>query len=79
MRWACPATPRWTAWPRARWPARVRSTGSNYAVWLAAKDLGLATDAAELPQLAAARDWLRTAASEGAADQDLRHVIEHIH
>lgn len=58
---------------------RVRSTGSDFTVALAAKDLGLATGAADLPQLAAARDWLRAAAAEGAADQDLRHVVEHIH
>jgi 3-hydroxyisobutyrate dehydrogenase-like beta-hydroxyacid dehydrogenase len=58
---------------------RVRSTGSDFAVALAAKDLGLATSAADLPQLAAARDWLRAAASEGAADEDIRHVVDHIH
>lgn len=67
------------AGPLAGAVARVRSTGGNYAVWLAAKDLGLATDAADLPQLAAARDWLRAAAAEGAADEDLRYVIDHIH
>ena len=43
---------------------RVRSTGSDFTVALAAKDLGLATGAADLPQLAAARDWLRAAAAE---------------
>jgi 3-hydroxyisobutyrate dehydrogenase len=37
-----------------------------------------ATDAAGLPQLAAARDWLRTAAAEGAADVDVRDVVEYI-
>lgn len=58
---------------------RVRTTASDFTVALAAKDLGLATAAADLPQLAAARDWLRTAAAEGAADQDMRHVVEHIH
>jgi 3-hydroxyisobutyrate dehydrogenase-like beta-hydroxyacid dehydrogenase len=57
----------------------VNSTSSDFTVALAAKDLGLATAAADLPQLAAARDWLRAAAREGAADQDMRHVIEHIH
>jgi 3-hydroxyisobutyrate dehydrogenase-like beta-hydroxyacid dehydrogenase len=67
------------AGPLAGAVARVRSTGSDFAVALAAKDLGLATDAADLPQLAAARDWLRAAAAEGAADQDLRRVVEHIH
>ena len=41
-------------------------------------DLTLATDAADLPQLAAAREWLRTAAAEGAADQDVGRVVEHI-
>jgi 3-hydroxyisobutyrate dehydrogenase-like beta-hydroxyacid dehydrogenase len=67
------------AGPLAGAVARVRSTGSDFAIALAAKDLGLATDAADLPQLAAARDWLRAAAAEGAADQDLRLVVEHIH
>jgi 3-hydroxyisobutyrate dehydrogenase-like beta-hydroxyacid dehydrogenase len=65
--------------PLAGAVARIRSTGSDFAVALAAKDVGLATDAADLPQLAAARDWLRAAAAEGAADDDLRTVIEHIH
>lgn len=67
------------AGPLAGAVARVRSTGSDFAIVLAAKDVGLATDAAGLPQLAAARDWLRTAASEGAGGQDLRQVLEHIH
>jgi 3-hydroxyisobutyrate dehydrogenase-like beta-hydroxyacid dehydrogenase len=67
------------AGPLAGAVARARSTGSNYAVSLAAKDVGLATAAADLPQLAAARDWLRTAAAEGAADEDLRSVLDHIH
>lgn len=58
---------------------RVRTTASDFTVALAAKDLGLATAAAGLPQLTAARDWLRAAAAEGAADQDMRHVIDHIH
>lgn len=58
---------------------RVNSTSSDFTVALAAKDLGLATATASLPQLTAARDWLRAAAAEGAADQDLRHVVEHIH
>jgi len=44
----------------------------------AAKDLTLATDAAGLPQLAAARDWLRTAAAGGAAEVDVRDVAEYI-
>jgi 3-hydroxyisobutyrate dehydrogenase-like beta-hydroxyacid dehydrogenase len=67
------------AGPLAGAVARVRSAGSEFAIALAAKDLGLATDAADLPALAAARDWLRAAAAEGAADQDLRNVVEHIH
>jgi 3-hydroxyisobutyrate dehydrogenase-like beta-hydroxyacid dehydrogenase len=67
------------AGPLAGAVARIRSTGSDFAVALAAKDVGLATEAADLPQLAAARDWLRAAAREGAADQDMRHVIEYIH
>ena len=49
---------------------RIKSTSSDFIITLAAKDLTLATDAADLPQLAAARDWLRTAAAEGAADAD---------
>ena len=49
---------------------RIKSTSSDFIITLAAKDLTLATDAADLPQLAAARDWLRTAAAEGAADVD---------
>ena len=57
---------------------RIKSTGSDFIVTLAAKDLTLATDAADLPQLAAARDWLRTAAAEGAADTDLRNVVGYI-
>jgi len=44
----------------------------------AAKDLTLATDAAGLPQLAAARDWLRTAAAGGAAEVDVPDVVEYI-
>lgn len=57
---------------------RIKSTSSDFIITLAAKDLTLATDAADLPQLAAARDWLRTAAAEGAADTDLRNVVEYI-
>jgi 3-hydroxyisobutyrate dehydrogenase-like beta-hydroxyacid dehydrogenase len=57
---------------------RVQSTNSDFTIALAAKDLTLATDAADLPQLAAAREWLRTAAEEGAADQDVGRVVEHI-
>lgn len=57
---------------------RFRSTESDFAIALAAKDLGLATDVADLPQLAAARDWLRAAAAEGAADEEFRHVVDHI-
>ena len=57
---------------------RVQSTNSDFTIALAAKDLTLATDAADLPQLAAAREWLRTAAAEGAADQDVGRVVEHI-
>ena len=53
---------------------RIKSTSSDFIITLAAKDLTLATDAADLPQLAAARDWLRTAAAEGGADTDLRNV-----
>lgn len=67
------------AGPLAGAVARARSAGSDFAIALAAKDLGLATDAADLPQLAAARDWLRAAASEGAGGQDLRQVLEYIH
>ena len=57
---------------------RIKSTSSNFIITLAAKDLTLATDAADLPQLAAARNWLRAAAAEGAADTDLRNVAGHI-
>ena len=57
---------------------RVQSTNSDFTIALAAKDLTLATDAADLPQLAAAREWLRTAAADGAADQDVGRVVEHI-
>lgn len=57
---------------------RVQSTNSDFTIALAAKDLTLATDAADLPQLAAAREWLRAAAAEGAADQDAGRVVEHI-
>jgi 3-hydroxyisobutyrate dehydrogenase-like beta-hydroxyacid dehydrogenase len=59
---------------------RVQSADSDFPIALAAKDLGLglATDAASLPQISAARDWLLAAAGEGAADEDLRHVVEHI-
>jgi 3-hydroxyisobutyrate dehydrogenase len=57
---------------------RIKSTSSDFIIALAAKDLTLATDAANLPQLAAARDWLRTAAAEGAAETDLRNVVEYI-
>jgi 3-hydroxyisobutyrate dehydrogenase len=57
---------------------RIKSTSSDFIITLAAKDLTLATDAADLPQLAAARDWLRTAAAEGAADVDVRDVVEYI-
>lgn len=57
---------------------RFRSTESDFAIALAAKDLGLATDVADLPQLAAARDWLRAAAADGAADEEFRHVVDHI-
>lgn len=57
---------------------RIKSTSSDFVIALAAKDLTLATDAADLPQLAAARDWLRTAAAEGAADVDVRDVVAYI-
>lgn len=65
--------------PLAASVQRIRSADSDFDVALAAKDLTLATDAAALPQLTAARDWLRIAAAEGAAGQDLRSVVEHIH
>ncbi|HUL28172.1 MAG TPA: NAD(P)-dependent oxidoreductase [Streptosporangiaceae bacterium] len=67
------------AGPLAGSLGRVQSTSSDFAIALAAKDLTLATGAAGLPQLAAAREWLRAAAAEGAADQDLGRVVEHIH
>jgi 3-hydroxyisobutyrate dehydrogenase len=57
---------------------RVQSTSSDFVIALAAKDLTLATDAADLPQLAAARGWLRMAAGEGAADADVSNVVKHI-
>ena len=57
---------------------RINSTSSDFIITLAAKDLTLATDAADLPQLAAARDWLRTAAAGDAADTDLRNVVGYI-
>ena len=57
---------------------RIKSTCSDFIIALVAKDLTLATDAADLPQLAAARDWLRTAAAEGAADVDVRDVVAYI-
>jgi 3-hydroxyisobutyrate dehydrogenase-like beta-hydroxyacid dehydrogenase len=57
---------------------RAQSTSSDFIIALAAKDLTLATDAAGLPQLTAAREWLRTAAAEGAADQDLGQVTDYI-
>ena len=57
---------------------RIKSTSSGFIIALAAKDLTLATDAADMPQLAVARDWLRTAAAEGAADVDVRDVVEYI-
>jgi 3-hydroxyisobutyrate dehydrogenase-like beta-hydroxyacid dehydrogenase len=66
------------AGPLAGSVSRVQSTSSDFIIALAAKDLTLATDAAGLPQLTAAREWLRTAAAEGAADADVRHVVEHI-
>jgi 3-hydroxyisobutyrate dehydrogenase len=66
------------AGPLAAALKRAQSTSSDFIITLAAKDLTLATDAADLPQLAAARAWLRTAAAEGAADQDVGRVIEHI-
>jgi 3-hydroxyisobutyrate dehydrogenase len=65
------------AGPLAASVNRIKSTSSDFIIALAAKDLTLATDAADL-QLAAARDWLRTAAAEGAADVDLRDVVEYI-
>jgi 3-hydroxyisobutyrate dehydrogenase-like beta-hydroxyacid dehydrogenase len=57
---------------------RAQSTSSDFIIALAAKDLTLATDAAGLPQLTAAREWLRTAAAEGAADEDLGKVVDYI-
>jgi 3-hydroxyisobutyrate dehydrogenase len=65
--------------PLAGAVSRVQSTGSDFIIALAAKDLTLATDAADLPQLTAAREWLCTAAAEGLADADLREVAGHIH
>ena len=67
------------AGPLAGSVSRAQSTGSDFIITLAAKDLTLATDAAGLPQLTAAREWLRTAAAEGAADADLREVVGYIH
>jgi 3-hydroxyisobutyrate dehydrogenase len=66
------------AGPLAGSVSRIQSTSSDFIIALAAKDLTLATDAADLPQLATAREWLRTAAAEGAADQDVRNVADHI-
>lgn len=60
-------------------PAGAAAAAEIVITMLAASDVGLATDAADLPQLAAARDWLRAAAAEGAAGEDLRTVIDHIH
>ena len=57
---------------------RVQSTSSEFAIALAAKDLGLATDVAGLPQISAARDSLRAAAADGAADEEFRHVVDFI-
>jgi 3-hydroxyisobutyrate dehydrogenase-like beta-hydroxyacid dehydrogenase len=58
---------------------RYRSgADSDFAIALAAKDLGLATDVADLPQLAAARESLRAAVADGAADEEFRHVVDHI-
>jgi 3-hydroxyisobutyrate dehydrogenase len=66
------------AGPLAGSLSRAQSTGSDFIIALAAKDLTLATDAAGLPQLTAAREWLRTAAAGGAADQDLGQVVDYI-
>ena len=65
--------------PLAASVQRIRTAESDFDVSLAAKDLTLATNAAALPQLAAARNWLITAAAEGAAGHDLRTVVDHIH
>jgi 3-hydroxyisobutyrate dehydrogenase-like beta-hydroxyacid dehydrogenase len=64
--------------PLAGAVGRAQNVESSFAIALAAKDLGLATDAADLPQIGAARDWLLAAAADGAADEDLRHVVGHI-
>jgi 3-hydroxyisobutyrate dehydrogenase-like beta-hydroxyacid dehydrogenase len=67
------------AGPLAGAVSRVQSTSSDFVIALAAKDLTLATDAVDLPQLTAAREWLRAAAAEGAAGADLREVVGYIH
>ena len=55
--------------------ARARATGSDFPVALAAKDLGLALGAADLPLVGAARDTLRRLAESGAADEDLSYLV----
>jgi 3-hydroxyisobutyrate dehydrogenase-like beta-hydroxyacid dehydrogenase len=59
--------------PLANAVSRARSTGANYPIRLAAKDIGIALNHAPLPILAAVRNGLI-----GAPDQeaDLRAIVE---
>jgi 3-hydroxyisobutyrate dehydrogenase len=58
--------------PLAASVTRVRSTGSNFPIKLAAKDVGLALQEGQLPVLAAIRDRLLAVPTQ---DADLRGVV----
>ncbi|WP_216897554.1 NAD(P)-dependent oxidoreductase [Nocardia alni] len=58
--------------------ARARNADSDFAIDLAAKDVGLALTSADLPQLTAAHAWLTAAADAGDGQLDLRNVLAHI-
>lgn len=57
---------------------RARNPRGDFAIRLAAKDLSLALEVADLPLLTEARAWLHAAAAEGLAEVDLRNVIDRI-
>ncbi|HEY3007881.1 MAG TPA: NAD(P)-dependent oxidoreductase [Micromonosporaceae bacterium] len=62
--------------PLAGATARAFSQSSHFPVALAAKDVALATSAADLPVLAAVRERLAT--FPDLASDDLRHVVDRI-
>lgn len=57
---------------------RLSNADSDFAVASGAKDLGLAAETAQLPQIAAAHARMRAAVDAGLAQEDIRKVVDHM-